>query len=406
MDEHIVVRPLNIYFCRRAGVECKEVFTMEEMNQVDVRVYEVGDTVKGQVTKVEDKQVLVDVEGSKLVGIIPISELSSLHIEKASDVLAVGDVVIAQVKKVEDEALILSKKAADAEKAWEDLERKHANGETFDVVVKDIVKGGLVADVGVRAFIPASLVEKDFVEDFTDYKGRTLTVKVVELDRAKNRVVLSHRAVVEEEQSSKKKAVLQSLQVGQVLEGTVVRMANFGVFVNIGDIDGLVHISQLAHTRVDHPSDVVNEGDVVKVKVLAIDEESGRVSLSMKAALPAPWDGIEQKIKEGDVLEGTVKRLAPFGAFVEVLPGVEGLVHISQISTKHIGTPHEVLKEGDVVKVKVLAVSEQEKRLSLSIRELLEDDVQEDYREYTTSTETTTGFQIGEVIGEQLKKLK
>ncbi|MBB6175522.1 small subunit ribosomal protein S1 [Anoxybacillus tengchongensis] len=379
---------------------------MEEMNQVDVRVYEVGDTVKGQVTKVEDKQVLVDVEGSKLVGIIPISELSSLHIEKASDVLAVGDVVIAQVKKVEDEALILSKKAADAEKAWEDLERKHANGEAFDVVVKDIVKGGLVADVGVRAFIPASLVEKDFVEDFTDYKGRTLTVKVVELDRTKNRVVLSHRAVVEEEQLSKKKAVLQSLQVGQVLEGTVVRMTNFGVFVNIGDIDGLVHISQLAHTRVDHPADVVKEGDVVKVKVLAIDEESGRVSLSMKAALPAPWDGIEQKIKEGDVLEGTVKRLAPFGAFVEVFPGVEGLVHISQISTKHIGTPHEVLKEGDVVKVKVLAVSEQEKRLSLSIRELLEDDVQEDYREYTTSTETTTGFQIGEVIGEQLKKLK
>ncbi|MBB5355782.1 small subunit ribosomal protein S1 [Anoxybacillus mongoliensis] len=379
---------------------------MEEMNQVDVRVYEVGDTVKGQVTKVEDKQVLVDVEGSKLVGIIPISELSSLHIEKASDVLSVGDAVIAQVKKVEDEALILSKKAADAEKAWADLERKHANGETFDVVVKDIVKGGLVADVGVRAFIPASLVEKDFVEDFTDYKGRTLTVKVVELDREKNRVVLSHRAVVEEEESSKKKAVLQSLQVGQVLEGTVVRMANFGVFVNIGDIDGLVHISQLAHTRVDHPSDVVKEGDVVKVKVLAIDEENGRVSLSMKAALPAPWDGIEQKIKEGDVLEGTVKRLAPFGAFVEVFPGVEGLVHISQISTKHIGTPHEVLKEGDVVKVKVLAVSEQEKRLSLSIRELLEDDVQEDYREYTTSTETTTGFQIGEVIGEQLKKLK
>ncbi|KIQ93637.1 hypothetical protein LH47_02262 [Anoxybacillus thermarum] len=379
---------------------------MEEMNQVDVRVYEVGDTVKGQVTKVEDKQVLIDVEGSKLVGIIPISELSSLHIEKASDVLSVGDAVVAKVKKVEDEALILSKKAADAEQAWEVLEQKLANGETFDVVVKDIVKGGLVADVGVRAFIPASLVEKEFIEDFSDYKGRTLTVKVVELDREKNRVVLSHRAVVEEEEAAKKKGALQSIQVGQVLEGTVVRMTNFGVFVNIGEVDGLVHISQLAHTRVDHPSDVVKEGDVVKVKVLAIDEESGRVSLSVKAALPAPWDGIEQKIKEGDVLEGTVKRLAPFGAFVEVLPGVEGLVHISQISTKHIGTPHEVLKEGDVVKVKVLAVNEQEKRLSLSIRELLEEDVEEDYREYTTSTETTTGFQIGEVIGDQLKKLK
>lgn len=168
---------------------------MEEMNQVDVRVYEVGDTVKGQVTKVEDKQVLVDVEGSKLVGIIPISELSSLHIEKASDVLSIGDTVIAKVKKVEDEALILSKKAADAEKAWEELERKLANGDTFDVVVKDIVKGGLVADVGVRAFIPASLVEKDFVEDFTDYKGRTLTVKVVELDREKkSRCLITSRS--------------------------------------------------------------------------------------------------------------------------------------------------------------------------------------------------------------------
>ncbi|GMB07855.1 small subunit ribosomal protein S1 [Thermolongibacillus altinsuensis] len=379
---------------------------MEEMNQVEVRAYEVGDTVKGQVTKVEDKQVFVDVEGSKLMGIIPISEISGLHIEKASDALSVGDEVVAKVKKVEDEALILSKKAADAEKAWEDLEQKFAAGETFTVVVKDIVKGGLVADVGVRGFIPASLVETNFVEDFSDYKDRSLTVKVVELDREKNRVILSHRAVVEEEEAAKKKALLQSLEAGQVLEGTVERITDFGVFVNIGGVDGLVHISQLAHTRVEHPSDVVEKGQKVKVKVLSVDRDNGRISLSIKEALPGPWEGIEQKIKEGDVVEGTVKRLVPFGAFVEVFPGVEGLVHISQISTKHIGTPHEVLKEGEQVKVKVLSVNEQERRLSLSIRELLEETAaEEDYREYTNTVEST-GFQLGEVIGEQLKKLK
>jgi small subunit ribosomal protein S1 len=379
---------------------------MEEMNQVEVRAYEVGDTVRGQVTKVEDKQVFVDVEGSKLMGIIPISEISSLHIDKAGDALSVGDEVVAKVKKVEEDALILSKKAADAEKAWEELEQKFAAGETFTVVVKDIVKGGLVADVGVRGFIPASLVETNFVEDFSDYKGRSLTVKVVELDREKNRVILSHRAVVEEEEAEKKKALLQSLEAGQVLEGTVERITDFGVFVNIGGVDGLVHISQLAHTRVEHPSDVVEQGQTVKVKVLSVDRDNGRISLSIKEALPGPWEGIEQKIKEGDVLEGTVKRLVPFGAFVEVLPSVEGLVHISQISTKHIGTPHEVLKEGERVKVKVLAVSEQEQRLSLSIRELLEETaVEEDYSEYTNAAEST-GFQIGEVIGEQLKKLK
>jgi len=379
---------------------------------LEVKTYQVGDVVKGRVAKVEEKHVLVDIEGSKHAGIIPISELSSLHVEKASDILAVGDEVTAKVKKVEetgdDESLlILSKKVVDADQAWADLQAKLESGEVFEVVVKDVVKSGLVTDVGVRGFIPASLVETHFVEDFSDYKGRTLKVKVEELDRDKNRVILSHRAVIEQEQAAKEQETYQKLQTGQILEGTVRRITDFGVFVDIGDIDGLVHISQLSHSHVNHPSEIVQEGQVVKVKVLSVDPENKRISLSIKETLPGPWDGISQKISVGSVVEGKVKRLVPFGAFVEVLPGVEGLVHISQISNKHIGTPHEVLKEGEVVNVKVLEVNEKEHRVSLSMKELEEDvATEEEYKEYKQYTNEHSGFQIGEVIGDQLKKLK
>jgi small subunit ribosomal protein S1 len=378
---------------------------VEDMNQVEIKTLQVGDIVSGVVTKVEEKQVLVELEGSKLDGILPISELSSLHIEKASDVIEEGAQVEAKVIKVEDEALILSKRAVDAEKAWRELERKLESGTVFEAEVKDIVKGGLVVDIGVRGFIPASLVEAHYVEDFADYKGKTLTVKVVELDREKNRVILSHRAVVEEEAMNKKQQVLESLEAGQVLEGTVQRLTDFGAFVDIGGVDGLVHISQLSYSHVNKPSDVVKEGQQVKVKVLSVDKENGRVSLSIKDTLEGPWSNISSKVKKGDIVEGTVKRLVSFGAFVEVAPGVEGLVHISHIANKHIGTPHEVLTEGDKVKVKVLDVNEAEQRMSLSMRELEEKEPEVDYSEYQKQ-EDSGGFQLGEMIGDKLKKLK
>ncbi|MFC3882739.1 30S ribosomal protein S1 [Bacillus songklensis] len=378
---------------------------VEDMNQVEVKTLQVGDVVSGVVTKVEEKQVLVELQGSKLDGILPISELSSLHIEKASDVIEEGAQVEAKVIKVEDEALILSKRAVDAEKAWEELERKLDSGTVFEAEVKDIVKGGLVVDIGVRGFIPASLVEAHYVEDFTDYKGKTLTVKVVELDREKNRVILSHRAVVEEEAANKKQQVLESLEAGQVLDGTVQRLTDFGVFVDIGGVDGLVHISQLSYSHVNKPSDVVEEGQQVKVKVLSVDKENSRVSLSIKDTLEGPWSNISSTVKKGDIVEGTVKRLVSFGAFVEVAPGVEGLVHISHIANKHIGTPHEVLAEGDKVKVKVLDVNEAEQRMSLSMRELEEQEPEVDYSEYQKQ-EDSGGFQLGEMIGDKLKKLK
>jgi small subunit ribosomal protein S1 len=376
----------------------------EDMNQVEVRNFEVGDKTKGQVTKVEEKQVLVNIPDSKLDGIIPISELSSLHIEKASDAVSEGDELELEVIKVEEDALILSKRKADAEKAWENLEQTFKNGEIFEAEVKDIVKGGLVVDLGVRGFVPASLVEAHFVEDFSDYKGKTISFKIVELDKEKNRLILSHRAVVEAEKGRQKQNILDSLSVGQVIEGTVQRITDFGAFVDLGGIDGLVHISQMAHQHVGKPSDVVHEGQKVKVKVLNVDRDNERISLSIKDTLPGPWTNISEKAPKGTVLTGTVKRLVSYGAFVEVFPGVEGLVHISQIAHKHIATPHEVLKEGQEVQVKVLDANEAEQRLSLSIKDLLEKDVEEnlDYE----LPEESKGFQLGEVIGDKLKNLK
>jgi small subunit ribosomal protein S1 len=376
----------------------------EDMNQVEVRNFEVGDKTTGQVTKVEEKQVIVNIQDSKLDGIIPISELSSLHIEKASDAVSEGDELELEVIKVEDDALILSKRKVDAEKAWENLEKTFKDGEIFDAEVKDIVKGGLVVDLGVRGFVPASLVETHYVEDFSDYKGKTISFKIVELDKEKNRLILSHRAVVEAEKGKQKQNLLDSLSVGQVLEGTVQRITDFGAFVDLGGIDGLVHISQMSHQHVAKPSDVVQEGQKVQVKVLNVDRDNERISLSIKDTLPGPWTNLAEKAPRGSVLTGVVKRLVSYGAFVEVFPGVEGLVHISQIAHKHIATPHEVLKEGQEVQVKVLDVNEAEQRLSLSIKDLLEKDVEEnlDYE----LPEESKGFQLGEVIGDKLKNLK
>ena len=364
----------------------------------------VGDTVTGTVVKVEEKQVLVDI-GYKPEGIVPISELSSLHVDLPSDVVSEGDTVTLQVKKVTDDEVVLSKKAVDAEIAWKDLEEKFNNKEVFETVVKEVVKGGLVVDVGVRGFIPASLVETYYVEDFSDYKGKTLDVIVEELDRSQNRVILSHRAVVEMELEKKKQELLDSLEEGQVIEGTVQRLTSFGAFVDIGGIDGLVHISQLAHHHVEKASDVVSEGETIKVEVLSVDKENERISLSHKATLPGPWTNISEKVSAGDVLEGTVKRLVSFGAFVELFPGVEGLVHISQIANRHIGTPSEVLEVDQKVNVKVLDVNEEEERISLSIKELEKEQEQQEVQSYEKQDDHS-GFQLGDVIGDQLDKYK
>ncbi|MFY3792848.1 30S ribosomal protein S1 [Ureibacillus sp. MALMAid1270] len=374
----------------------------EEINANQGQEFREGDIVKGVAAKVEDKAVTVSIEGAPFDGIVPISELSSLHIEKASDVVSIGDELELIITKVEEENFVLSKRKVDAIKAWDKLEAQFAAGESFEAEVKDVVKGGLVVDLGVRGFVPASLVEDHFVEDFEDYKGKTLRFKITELDKEKGRLILSHRAVLEEEKNSKKKQVLNGIKEGDIIEGTVQRIAPFGAFVDLGGIDGLVHISQVSHDHVEDVNSVLTKGQAVKVKVLSVDPQNERISLSIKDTLPGPWSNIEERVSKGSVLTGTVRRLVSFGAFVEVFPGVEGLVHISQISHKHINTPHEALKEGQEVEVKVLDVNASEKRLSLSIKDLLENPEKQEEFEYELPEETS-GFSFSDVIGDKLK---
>jgi len=388
--------------------------TSNATSLTDVKTLSVGDVVKAKVTKVEEKQALVDV-GYKYDGLIPISELSGLHVEKVSDVVSVGDEFDVKVTKINDdkEELVVSKKALVVEKAWEELARKMESGEIIEAPVKEVVKGGLVVDVGLRGFVPASMVERHFVEDFSSYVGNTLTLKVVEMDKEKNKVILSHKAVLEQEAQQQKKGVLDNLQPGQVLDGTVQRLTDFGVFVDIGGVDGLVHVSELAWTRVEKPSDVVKEGDKVKVKILKVDKENERISLSMKETQPGPWDVAGQQFKKGDVVTGTVKRLVSFGAFVELAPGIEGLVHISQMANRHVNSPAEVVKDGQEVQVKILDVIPSEQRISLSIRALEEDRTVEveraNRREQQTFQQENNqplGVTLGDLFGDLKDKFK
>ncbi len=386
--------------------------TMEEALN-SVQEIHVGDTVKGEVLAIEDKQVIVAILGTGLEGVIPAKELSTTPTDDLESLVKVGDeldlVVISRIgNDKENGSYLLSKRRLDAKKLWEEIEAKYAAGEIVDATITNVVKGGLVADLGIRAFIPASMVEDHFVKDFSKYKGQTLKCKIVEIEPSENRLILSHKVVAEEEKQKQKEAVFASINKGDQIEGTVARLTNFGAFIDLGGVDGLVHVSEISHTHVAKPSDVLKVGEKVNVLVLSVDPASDRISLSIKDTLPGPWDDIEDKAPVDSVLTGTVKRLTSFGAFVELFPGVEGLVHISQIAHKHIATPHEVLKEGEEVKVKVLEVSPENQRIALSIKALEEkpepkvEEVVAEEESYELPEEST-GFTMGDILGEALK---
>lgn len=384
--------------------------TMEDaLNAVhDVNV---GDIVKGEVLAIEDRQAVIGIEGAGVEGVVPAKELSTLPVEDINEIVKVGDVldlvVISSIgKDKENGSYLLSKRRLDAKKVWEEIEEKYQNGETMEAPVTNVVKGGLVVDVGVRGFVPASMVEDYFVDDFNEYKGQTLEFKIIEIEPSENRLILSHKAIVEAEKEEKKSELLSSISEGDVIEGTVARLTDFGAFIDLGGIDGLVHVSEISHSHVGKPSDVLSVGDKVNVAVLSVDPTTERVSLSIKDTLPGPWTDIEEKAPKGAVLDGTVKRLTSFGAFVEVFPGVEGLVHISQISHKHIATPHEVLSEGEQIQVKVLDVNPDEHRIALSIKALEEKpEAEETYEpepEDYQDSEDGSGFTMGDILGETL----
>ena len=382
---------------------------LEALNSV--KTVEVGDVVKGEILAFDDqKQVIVGIEGTGVEGVVPARELTSGVDEGA---YKVGDeldlVVISKIgSDKEGGSFLLSQRRLAARKVWDDIEKKFEAGETIKAPVTQVVKGGLVVDAGVRGFIPASMVSDHFVEDLSQYKGQELELKIVELEPSENRLILSHKEIVQQEREANKKAVLAKLVVGDVVEGKVARLTNFGAFIDLGGVDGLVHVSEISFERVGKPSDVLKVGQDVKVKVLAVDPEKDRISLSIKQTLPQPWDNITEKVAEGDVLEGTVKRLTSFGAFVEVFPGVEGLVHISQISHKHIATPNEVLASGEKVKVKVLNVNAEEHRLALSIKALQEKPAEKKQEapveeEKVEIPEEDTGFTMADLVGNELK---
>ena len=379
-----------------------------------VKEVKVGDVVKGEVLTIdESNQVIVGIENTGVEGVVPVRELS-VNADKVADTYKAGDmldlVVIARIgSDKEGGSYLLSQRRLEARRVWNEIEDKFKAGETIKAPVTQVVKGGLVVDAGVRGFVPASMVSDHFVEDLNQFKGQELELKIVEIEPSDNRLILSRKELVQAEREAKRQAVMEKLVAVYVVEGKVARLTNFGAFIDLGGVDGLVHVSEISYERVNKPADALKVGQEVKVKVLSVDAEKGRISLSIKQTLPEPWEQVPEQVAEGDVLEGTVKRLTSFGAFVEVLPGVEGLVHISQISHKHIATPNEVLTSGEKVQVKVLSVDAADHRLALSIKALQEKPAVEKKEaapkkeEKVEIPEEDTGFTLGDIVGDQLK---
>lgn len=392
-----------------------ELQTMQDALDI-VKDIQIGDLVQGEVLTLQDKQAIVGIIGGGVEGVIPFNELSTSPVERVEDVLSVGDVVdlvvIKQIKDKENGSFLLSKKRVDARKVWEEIQAKFDNKEIIEAPVVDAVKGGLVVDAGVRAFVPASMVSDHYVDNLAQFKGQTLAFEIVEIEPSENRLILSRKNLVAAEKAAKRTAVFQSIQEGSVVTGKVARLTNFGAFIDLGGVDGLVHISQISHEHVAKASDKLEVGQEVQAKVISVDPESGRVSLSIKDTLAGPWDNIEERAAVGSVLDGLVKRLTTFGAFVELFPGVEGLVHISQIAHQHIATPHEVLKEGQEVQVKVLEVHPEQQRISLSIKALQEapkpekEEVEEVVEETYELPEEDVSFSLADRLGDQLSELK
>jgi small subunit ribosomal protein S1 len=329
-----------------------------------------GDLVEGTVVKVDRDEVLLDI-GYKSEGVIPSKELSIRQDVDPSEVVTLGDHIEALVLQKEDKEgrLILSKKRAQYERAWSRIEKIMRDGGTIKGPVIEVVKGGLILDIGLRGFLPASLVELRRVRDLHPFVGQELECKIIELDRNRNNVVLSRRAFLEESQSEGRKKFLESLRKSERRRGTVSSIVNFGAFVDIGGgVDGLVHVSELSWKHVDHPSEVVAVGQEVDVEVLDVDLDRERVSLSLKATQEDPWREFERKHGTGEVITGTVTKLVPFGAFVRVGEGIEGLVHISELSEQHVESPEQVVSVDEQVRVKVVDVDTQRRRISLSMR--------------------------------------
>ena len=383
---------------------------------------ETGDVVSAEVLTVDATQANVAISGTGVEGVLTLRELTNDRDADINDFVKVGEVldvlVLRQVvgKDTDTVTYLVSKKRLEARKAWDKLVGREE--EVVTVKGTRAVKGGLSVEFeGVRGFIPASMLDTRFVRNTERFVGQEFEAKIKEVDAKENRFILSRREVVEEATAAARAEVFGKLAVGDVVTGKVARITSFGAFIDLGGVDGLVHLTELSHERNVSPKSVVTVGEEIEVKILDLNEEEGRVSLSLKATTPGPWDGVEQKLVKGDVVEGTVKRLTDFGAFVEVLPGIDGLVHVSQISHKRIENPKEALKVGQEVQVKVLEVNADAERVSLSIKALEERPAQEEGQKEEKRAprprrpkrqekrdfelpETQTGFSMADLFGD------
>jgi small subunit ribosomal protein S1 len=387
---------------RGQEIVLEEFGSMEEFEkamEATIKEFDDGDIVEGVVVKVDPEEVLLDI-GFKSEGIIPNRELSIKHDVNPHEVVAVGDVIEALVLQKEDKEgrLVLSKKRAQYERAWGKIEEIYNNDSTVTGTVIEVVKGGLILDIGLRGFLPASLVEMRRVRDLHPFVGKELECKVIELDKNRNNVVLSRRKFLEETQSEFRKEFLETLQKGEIRKGTVSSLVSFGAFVDLGGVDGLVHVSELSWKHIDHPNEVVEIGEEVEVEVLDVDLERERVSLSLKATQEDPWRQFARQHYVGEFIEGNVTKLVPFGAFVKVEEGIEGLIHISELAEAHVELPEQVVKVNDPITVKIIDIDDARRRISLSLKQAVkagfgeEPEIEE---EPAFSAEATTAADTG-----------
>jgi ribosomal protein S1/(E)-4-hydroxy-3-methyl-but-2-enyl pyrophosphate reductase len=366
----------------------EESFAKMEAEMADFETPGRGDIIKGTVIQVQDDEVMVDV-GGKSEGIIPLREMSLQDASSAKDLVSVGDEIEVMVLKWDDDGtILLSKKKVDTQKALDKLDEDFKESRIIEGTITGTVKGGLLVDVGMVAFLPASHVEDGYVKNLEQYIGQTLQFKIIEFNRNKRRgsqVVLSRKELVAEEKNRLKKEFWDSIEEGQTRQGRVKRIVDYGAFIDLGGYEGLLHVSEMDHRRVDHPSDILNEGDQIDVYILALDREKERVSLSRKKLLKSPWEIAQEKYHEGDIVEGTVVRIAPFGAFVELDPGVDGLVHISQMANYRVEKPDDVVSINQRINVKIISIDPEEKRIGLSIKQAQDDKEKEEVQEYLDS---------------------
>ena len=399
---------------------------MSENNQfldalAQMQEVKVGDIVDVNVLSVEDGQINVGVQGAGVEGVITRRDFTNDRSVNLRDEVKPGDTFKAYVVRraggdKENGEFFFSVTRVKEREAYDKLQKDFEEGKTIEGKVTSSVRGGLLVDVGTRGFLPASLISNRFVSDLKPYIGKTIKVKITEIDPAKNRLILSHKELIEEEREQAFENVASQLVVGDVVEGRVSRLTNFGSFVDIGGVDGLVHISEISYKHVDKPSDVLKVGQDVKVKVIGIDNNRHRISLSIKQTEPSPFEQATSSLNEGDVIEGEVKSLTNFGAFVEVADGIQGLVHVSEISNKHVDKPSDVLTVGQKVKVKVLNIDPSERRISLSIKQADPENASSSNdrprarrssnndsvaRKYMNNDDN--GFSLGDMIGDQLK---